>query len=68
MVRCIQSGFRVLTKTFYKVEALVDEEGNMLIDQTRDSELKVPNSKVELPYTYLMAWYVMDCPSLITIV
>ena len=25
-----------------------------------------PNLRVELPYTYLMAWYIMHCPSLIT--
>jgi len=32
MVECIQSGLRTLTKTFCKVESLVDDEGNMLID------------------------------------
>jgi len=63
-VGCIQSGLRVLTKTFYKVEALVDEEGNMLIDWNDSPKLKVPDPIVELPYTYLVAWYVMHCPSL----
>jgi len=28
MVGCIQSGLRVLTKTFCKIEALVDYDGN----------------------------------------
>jgi len=23
-----------------------------------------PNPRVELPYTYLVAWYIMHCPSL----
>jgi len=64
MVGCIQSRFWVLTKTFCIVEALVDDELNVLIDQNSDPELKVPNSKVELPYTYFVAWYVMHCPSL----
>ena len=32
MVGCIQSELRVLTKTFYKVKALVDDDDNMLID------------------------------------
>ena len=30
--------------------------------------MKTPNPRVELPYTYLMAWYVMHCPSLMTAV
>lgn len=25
-----------------------------------------PNPRVELPYTYLMTWFVMYCPSLMT--
>jgi len=52
MVRCIQSGLWVLTKTFCKVEALIDDEGNVFIDQNGDPEVKVPNPRVELPYTY----------------
>ena len=49
------SGLQVLTKTFSKVETLVDDEGNMLINQNDDLMLKVPNPRVELPYTYLVA-------------
>jgi len=55
MVGCILSGLRVLTKTFCKVEALADDEGNVLINQNGDPKLKVPNPRVELPYTYLVA-------------
>ena len=40
----------------------------MLIDQRDDPEVKVPNPKVELSYTYLVVWYVMHCPSLMTVV
>jgi len=54
----------VLTKTFCKVKAQVDDKGNVFIDQNGDPELKVPNLRVELPYTYLVAWYVMHCSSL----
>jgi len=61
-----QSLLRVLTKTFCKVEALADDESNVLIDQSDDPELKVPNLRVELPYTYLVAWYVMHYPFLMT--
>ena len=53
---------------FCKVEALVDDEGNVLIDQNGDTEIKVPNPRVELLNTYLVARYVMHCPYLITIV
>jgi len=67
-VGCIQSELRVLTKTFCKVEALVDDKGNMLIVRNDDPEVKVHNPRVELPYTYLVAWYVMHCPSLMTVV
>ena len=34
MVGCIQSGLQVLIKTFCKVEALVDDDGNVLIIRT----------------------------------
>ena len=68
MMGCIQSRLWVLTKTFCKVEALVDDDGNVLIDQNSDPELKVPNPRVELPYTHLVACYVMHCPSLMTAV
>jgi len=40
----------------------------VLIDQHGNPEAKVPNPRVELPYTYLVAWYVMHCPSLMTVV
>jgi len=49
MVGYIQSGLRALTKTFYKVEALIDDDGNVLIDQHGDPEVKVPSPRVKLP-------------------
>ena len=42
----------------------MDEEGNLLMDQNGKPQLKIPNPRVELPYTYLMAYYIMHCPSL----
>ena len=45
IVGCIQNWLQVLTKTFCKVEALIDDEGNVLIDQNGDPELKVPISE-----------------------
>ena len=48
------------------MEALEDEESNVLVDQNGESKLKVPNLKVKLPYTYWPAWYVTHCPSLVT--
>ena len=44
------------------------EEGNPLMDQNGKPQLKIPNPRVELPYMYLMAWYAMHCPSMITTV
>jgi len=66
MVWCIQSELRALTKTFYKVEALVDANSNVLNDQHGKPKVKVPNPIIELPYSYLVAWNVMHCPSLMT--
>jgi len=39
-----------------------------MVDSEGRPEVKTPNLRVELPYTYLMAWYVMHCSSLITVV
>jgi len=66
MVGCIQSRLRALAKTFYRVKALVDAKGNVLTDQHGNPEVKVPNPRIKLPYTYLVAWYAMYCPSLMT--
>jgi len=55
MVGCIQSELRALTMTCCKVEVLVDDDGNVFINQHGDLEVKVPNLRVKLPYTYLMA-------------
>jgi len=68
MVVRIQSGLRALTKSFCQVEAIVVAEGNPVKDSNGHPLIKTPIPKVELPYAYLMAWYVMHCPSLITAV
>ena len=66
MVAGIQSGLRALAKSFYRVKAVVDAEGNPVTDSNGRPLVKTPNPRVELLYTYLMAWYVMHCPSLMT--
>ena len=68
MVAGIQSGLRALVKSLCQVEAIVDSEGRSVVDSERRSRVKTPNPRIELSYTYLMAWYVMHCPSLMTAV
>jgi len=55
MVGCIQSGLQALTKTFYKVEALVDANGNALTGHHGNPEVKIPNPRIRFSYTYLVA-------------
>ena len=66
MVPGIQSGLRALTQSLCRVEAVVDSQGRPDVDSEGRPKIKTPNPRVELPYTYLMAWYVMHCPSLMT--
>ena len=51
-----------------QVEAIVNSQGRPVVDSEGRPEVKTPNPRVELPYMYLMAWYVMHCPSLMTAV
>ena len=46
----------------------MNKEGNPLMDQNDKPQLKMPNPSVELPYTYLMAQYVMHYPLLMIVV
>ena len=50
------------------MEAIVDAKGNPVKDSTGHPLVKTPSHRVELLYTYLMTWYVIYCPSLITTV
>ena len=68
MVAGIQSGLRALMKSFCQVEAIVDAKGNPVKDSNGYPLVKTPSLRVELSYTYLMAWYVMHCPLLMTAV
>ena len=62
------SGLWALTKSFCHMEAIVDARGNPVKDSNGHPLVKTPSSRVELPYTYLMAWYMMHCPSLMTVI
>ena len=68
MVSCLQGRLRVLIKSFFYMEALEDDEGRVLFDWNGKPKLKIPNPRVELPYTYLIALYVMHCPALMSVV
>jgi len=58
MMACIQSGLRHLTTSFCQTRMRKDEEGKEV--------LWTPNPRVGLPYTYLMAWFVLHYPSLMS--
>jgi len=55
-------------KSCGQVEAIVDAKRHPVIDSNDHPLVKTPSPKVELPYTYLMAWCVMHCSSLMTAV
>jgi len=62
MVCSINHGLRTLTAAFCKKgTAKPRTEGGAELQMPRDG----PLPRVELPYTYLMAWFVMHCPALI---
>jgi len=66
MVSCIQSGLRSLTSQFCNVIVEVDEYGEDVLDRNGDPKRSTPKPRVELPYTYLVAWFVMHCPALMS--
>ena len=68
MVCCLQSRLRTLCQSLCNVIAEEDREGNVVVGPDGELTMKTPNPRVELPYTYLMAWYIMQCPSLISVV
>jgi len=68
MVAGIQCGLQALTKSFCQVQAIVDAKGNLVKDSNGHPLVKTSILRVELPYTYLMAWYVMHCSSLMIVV
>jgi len=55
MVSCLQSGIRVLTKSFCQVEVLEDDEGHVVVHRNGEPKRKTPNPCVKLAYTYLVA-------------
>jgi len=68
MVGYLQSGLRVLCQSFCYIVVEEEKEGNVIVGADGEPKMKTPNPRVELPYMYLMAWYIMHCPSLIRVV
>jgi len=58
MVYCIQHGLRALTEAFYRPPATKRRKGQIL---THDG----PKPRVEMSYTYLMAWFELHYPAII---
>ena len=56
MIACTQSGLRKLTHALCLTRVSSDGEGGEIVWS--------PNPRVGLPYTYLMAWFVLHCPGL----
>jgi hypothetical protein len=59
MVACLQGGLRRLVNQFCATICRDDAEGSSC------GGAWSPNPKVELPYSYLMAWFVKHCPCII---
>ena len=68
MVGSLQSGFQALCRSFCNMVADEDREGNVVVSPDGEPQMKTPNPRVEFPYAYLMAWYIMHCSSLISAV
>jgi hypothetical protein len=66
MVSCIQSGLRSLTTQFCNVIVEVDGFGEDVLDRNGDPKRITPKPRVELLYTYLVTWYIMHCPALMS--
>jgi len=64
MVGFLQSGLRILYQSLCNIVVEEDREGNVVVGPNGKPMMKRPNPRVELPYIYLMAWYVMHSASL----
>lgn len=58
MVCDIQNGLKILTEKLCKVKTVRTRDGS--------KKYKTPNPQIELLYTYLMAWFILHCPTLMT--
>jgi len=66
MTGCLQSGLRILCQSFCNVVAEENRKGNVVVSLDGKPRMKTANPRIEFPYTDLLAWYVMHCPSLIS--
>lgn len=66
MVNNLQSELQALSVGFLLGKKA---KGKAMKRSVKESaKVKTPNPRMEMPYTYLMAWLVMHCPSLMTAV
>jgi len=68
MVGCLQSVLRTLCQSLYNVVVEKDKEGYVVVSTDGRPRVRTPNPHLELPYTYLMTWYIMHCPTLMSAV
>jgi len=68
MVGCLQSELQILCQSFSNIVVEEDRESNVVVGLDGKLRMKTSNPHVELPYTYLMVWYVMHCLSLMSVV
>lgn len=66
IVSCVQSGLHVLSSQFCNVTETLNDEGEVVRNKNGKPRRYIPKPRVELPYTYLMAWYAMNCPALMS--
>jgi len=58
MVCCIQRGLHTLTEAFCRPPVTKKGKGTIL-------PCDGPNPRIDFPYTYLMVWFTIHCPSII---
>ena len=68
MIGCLQSRLQVLCQGFCNEVVEEDNQGDVVVGSDGEPKVKTLNPRVELPYTYFMAWYVMHCMSLMSAV
>lgn len=58
IISCLQRGLRDMITQFLKVEKVKEKDNNLIY--------KIPNPQIDQSYAYLMAWFVLYYPELMT--